>query len=189
MTAAWNINRFCVAALISLLAASSHEAADLVAAQDESTAALERAYGSAMQPLLRRYCFECHSGKRTEAEIDLAEFTSVATLRKQVKIWVRVREMLDSSQMPPKDSPQPTDDERTRLRTWVREFLTSEAKARAGDPGPVVLRRLNNAEYNYTVRDLTSVESLDPTREFPIDGAAGEGLSIPAQLSRCRRRW
>src|SRR4029077_2285265 len=50
------------------------------------------------------------------------------------------------------------------------------ARARSGDPGPVVLRRLNNAEYTYTIRDLTGVESLDPVREFPADSASGEGF-------------
>ncbi len=41
----------------------------------------------------------------------------------------------------------------------------------------MVLRRLSNAEYTYTLRDLTGVESLDPAREFPVDGAAGEGFT------------
>ena len=40
----------------------------------------------------------------------------------------------------------------------------------------MVLRRLNNAEYTYTVRDLTGID-LDPTREFPTDSAAGEGFT------------
>ena len=39
------------------------------------------------------------------------------------------------------------------------------------------MRRLSNAEYTYTLRDLTGVETLDPAREFPTDGAAGEGFS------------
>ena len=43
----------------------------------------------------------------------------------------------------------PTDDEWKLMQTWVREFLVREAEATAGDPGPVVLRRLNNEEYNY----------------------------------------
>ncbi|HSH15678.1 MAG TPA: DUF1587 domain-containing protein, partial [Verrucomicrobiae bacterium] len=34
----------------------------------------------------------------------------------------------------------------------------------------------NNAEYTYTLRDLTGVPSLDPAREFPGDSAAGEGF-------------
>src|SRR5262249_16066646 len=84
--------------------------------------------------------------------------------------------MLDSGQMPPKDARQPTDQQRAQLQKWVRSYLTMEAEARAGDPGRVVLRRLSNAEYNYTIRDLTHVDSLAPAREFPVAGAAGDGL-------------
>ena len=138
---------------------------------------LEKVFQPNIQPLLQAYCHECHSGDKAEAEIDLAALKTMADVRRQPKVWLKVREMLRSRQMPPKDAKQPTDDERSRLQTWVRAYLKSEAQARAGDPGPLVLRRLNNAEYNYTVRDLTGVPSLDPTREFPVDGAAGEGFT------------
>ncbi len=56
---------------------------------------------------------------------------------------------------------------------WVRKTMDEVALANAGDPGPVVLRRLSNHEYRYTLQDLTEVESLDPGRDFPVDGAAG----------------
>ena len=64
---------------------------------------------------------------------------------------------------------------------WVRASLDAVALERAGDPGPVVLRRLSNAEYTYTIRDLTGVAALDPAREFPVDGAAGEGFTNTGQ--------
>ena len=38
-------------------------------------------------------------------------------------------------------------------------------------------RRLSNAEYTYTLRGLTGIDSLEPAREFPVDGAAGEGFT------------
>jgi hypothetical protein len=158
---------------LALLACSeSHP----VAADETPSASLENTFGSTVQPLLKKFCFECHSGDTTEAEIDLGEFSTLADLRKQTKVWVKIRSMLDTGQMPPKDSPKPTDAERQMLRIWVRTFLLGEAKKHAGDPGPVILRRLSNDEYNYTVRDLTGETSLNPTREFPIDGAAGEGF-------------
>ena len=99
-------------------------------------------------------------------------------MRKHPQIWQKVGEMLDSGQMPPKDAKQPTADERNAAaqlgasvsRRWRR-------RRSAGDPGRVVLRRLSNAEYTYTLRDLTGVDSLDPAREFPVDGAAGEGFT------------
>ncbi len=56
-------------------------------------------------------------------------------------------------------------------------FSPPKRSLSAGDPGPVILRRLSNAEYNYTIADLTGVDALNPTREFPVDGAAGEGFT------------
>lgn len=157
-----------------LLAASSLFATIAAADDRESSNSLD--YRNRIRPLVAQYCDDCHSGETTEADIDLGAFATHADLRRQVGVWLKVRAMLDSRQMPPKDSRQPTDDQRKLLQSWVREFLAHEAEASAGDPGPVVLRRLNNEEYNYSVRDLTGVASLEPTREFPVDGAAGEGF-------------
>ena len=88
-----------------------------------------------IRPLVERYCNDCHSGDITEADINLGDFATHADLRRQLDVWLKVRTMLDSRQMPPKDSRQPTDDQRKRLQTWVREFLAREAEATAGDPG------------------------------------------------------
>jgi hypothetical protein len=154
-------------------------AAPVFAAAGESVSfeELKAEYEQQMRPLLQRHCYDCHAGDVTEGDLDLAAFQTVADAQNETKVWLRVREMLESGQMPPKDAEQPTDDERARLKKWVRGFLLREAEAHAGDPGPVVLRRLGNAEYTYSIRDLTSVDSLDPTREFPVDGAAGEGFT------------
>ena len=138
---------------------------------------LAQAYQAEIRPLLATYCHRCHAGDRTEADIDLAAFPTLTDVRKDPRTWQKVREMLMGAQMPPPKSKQPRDEERTRLRKWVREHLRIEAEAQAGDPGRVVLRRLTNAEYTYTVRDLTRVDTLDPTHEFPVDGAAGEGFA------------
>ena len=78
--------------------------------------------------------------------------------------------------MPPREKPQPTAEERHQLVAWTRGFLDAEARARTGDPGRTLLRRLSNAEYDATIRDLTGVD-LRPAREFPADGAGGEGFT------------
>jgi hypothetical protein len=82
--------------------------------------------------------------------------------------WARCRRRRKSSSPQPRKSSSPT---------GCAARLDQIALANAGDPGPVVLRRLSNMEYTYTLRDLTGIESLDPAREFPIDGAAGEGFT------------
>lgn len=164
-----NQMRFAIKQLVSL-------AVTLCCLSAGAAAEGDALFEKEIRPLVERYCNDCHSGDTTEADIDLGDFATHADLRRQLDVWLKVRTMLDSRQMPPKDSRQPTDDQRKLLQTWVREFLAREAEATAGDPGPVVLQRLNNEEYNYSVRDLTGVASLDPTREFPVDGAAGEGF-------------
>ena len=136
---------------------------------------------AAAQPLLARYCLDCHSGDSVEAEVDLSFTHDAATLGKHAKLMQRVEDMVTSGQMPPPESGQPTDEERRVLADWLRAFLAAEARAHAGDPGRVVLRRLNNAEYTHTIRDLTGVASLDPVKEFPADGGAGEGFTNTGQ--------
>lgn len=134
-------------------------------------------YTKNVRPLVAKYCFECHQGNTAEADLDLSRFATHADVKKATKAWQKVGEMTDGGQMPPKDAKQPTADERKTLQSWVRNHLKSEAKAHAGDPGKVTLRRLSNAEYTYTLRDLTGVPTLDPAKEFPLDGAAGEGFT------------
>jgi hypothetical protein len=140
-------------------------------------AALERAYQSEITALLRQYCHKCHAKDRAEAEIDLSAISTWADVRRHSRTWEKVAEMLQSGQMPPEEERQPSETERSQLLSWVQGYLTNEAKSQAGDPGRVVLRRLSNAAYTFTLRDLTEIDSLDPAREFPVDGAAGEGFT------------
>ncbi|MBI3411622.1 MAG: DUF1592 domain-containing protein [Planctomycetes bacterium] len=137
-------------------------------------------YVTRVQPLLKKYCFECHSKKAHKGDLDLERFESLDAIQKDLRPWQHLIERLEAGEMPPKGKPQPPADERKAIFTWARDMLDTEARARTGDPGRVPLRRLSNAEYDCTIRDLTGVD-LRPTREFPADGAAGEGFTNAAE--------
>ncbi len=137
-------------------------------------------YAEQIRPLLQKYCTSCHSSEKHKGGLNLDRFASIADIRKDAKSWQATLEMLEAGEMPPENKPQPTAAERQRLISWTREFLNAEALAHAGDPGLVPLRRLSNAEYNYTIRDLTGVD-LQPARQLPADGAAGEGFTNAAE--------
>src|SRR5260370_19997106 len=90
--------------------------------------------------------------------------------------------------MPPKQAPQPSADARQAVTDWVRAMLMNEARKHDGDPGLVLARRLSNAEYNYTIRDLTGLD-MRPAREFPVEPAnqagfdnSGESLAMSPAL-------
>ncbi len=129
-----------------------------------------------IRPILTEYCNKCHSTEKQKGDLDLERFTSVTDVKKHPKIWDDVLDQLASKEMPPKDKPQPSAEQKQQLKVWLEETLNEIALASAGDPGPVVLRRLSNAEYSSSVRDLTGVQTLNPAKEFPVDGAAGEGF-------------
>ncbi len=147
------------------------------AAEPVSFEAIGKDYAGDIHPLLKKFCITCHSTDEQAGELDLERFADIDQVRRAPPVWQKVAEILDNGEMPPKKSKQPSDAERKNLRGWVERYLDAEARANAGDPGPVVLRRLSNAEYTYTIRDLTGVAALEPAREFPVDGAAGEGFT------------
>lgn len=134
-----------------------------------------------VRPLVVRYCADCHSTADKAGEIDLERFASAADFVADPSPWQLVADQLRSGAMPPAGAPQPTPEERAALRAGLRRELLAIAARTAGDPGPVVLRRLSNAEYTASVRDLTGVATLDPGKEFPVDGAAGEGFTNVGQ--------
>lgn len=142
--------------------------------------ALADEFHESVRPLLTTFCLECHSTEVAEADLDLQRFDNLDVVRRDALVWQLVLEMLDSGAMPPETAQQPSDEQRRLLRDWVQKYLTAEARAHHGDPGDVPLRRLSNTEYNNTVRDLTGVD-LQPAREFPADGAAGEGFTNAAE--------
>jgi hypothetical protein len=134
------------------------------------------AQASDASAFLKSHCISCHSGKEPKGELSLESLLTPDPSGKHARLWSKVAEQIDNGEMPPKDGRQPAKAEMATFRKEVAAKLDAMARARAGDPGQVVLRRLNNAEYTYTIRDLTGV-ALDPAREFPSDNAAGEGFT------------
>jgi hypothetical protein len=161
---------------VGLVAVAYFQPSNPAVAQDAQT----ESFAKTIRPLLKTHCLNCHSTKAMKGELDLERFVTLDDIRKDSKPWQAMIEQIETGEMPPKDKPQPTAAEKKQLVTWVRQFIESEAKARKGDPGRVPLRRLSNAEYDATIRDLTDVD-LRPTREFPADGAAGEGFTNAAE--------
>ena len=134
-----------------------------------------------IRPIIGEFCISCHSAEKQKGDLDLESLSTPEAIRHHPKIWQDVLTQITEGEMPPKDKPQLSPEQKNEVLTWLRGTLNDLALERAGDPGPVVMRRLSNAEYTYTVRDLTGVELLDPAREFPVDGAAGEGFTNTGQ--------
>ena len=134
-------------------------------------------FHQSIQPILNEFCITCHSTEKQKGDLDLERFKSLDDIKRDPSVWEHALEQIRDKEMPPKDKPKPSAQQLELLTTWMQGTLDAVALGNAGDPGPVVLRRLSNMEYTYSVRDLTGVDSLDPAKEFPVDGAAGEGFT------------
>ena len=140
-----------------------------------------------VRPLLKRYCFDCHSGDQAESGVTLDRFSEATARTSDRAAWQKVLRQLQGRAMPPKDAPQPADAERTLLASWIESFALKPHCPDGERAGRVTLRRLNRAEYNNTIRDLFKV-SISPADEFPADDVGygfdtiGDVLSLPPVL-------
>jgi hypothetical protein len=173
--------QFRVFLVVSLLSASAQAA----------NPTLERQFQQTVRPFLAKNCIGCHSGSAPASQLDLKPYSTVASVVNDPVRWALVMERMAAKEMPPKPMPQPSDEARKQVIDWIQAARMDEARRHDGDPGTVLVRRLSNSEYNYSIRDLTGVD-IRPTREFPVDPAnqagfdnTGESLTMsPALLNK-----
>jgi Protein of unknown function (DUF1592)/Protein of unknown function (DUF1588)/Protein of unknown function (DUF1587)/Protein of unknown function (DUF1585)/Protein of unknown function (DUF1595) len=175
----------------TLLLSLSLIAPSLADAGNPAPPAIDQQFDQTVKPFVTKYCVACHSGKMAPAQFDLKSYTNVDMVTDDFARWALLAERLKAKEMPPKPMPPPPAAEAQQVIDWVSAVRTEEIKKAAGDPGVVLARRLSNAEYDYTVRDLTG-QDMHVARQFPVDPAnqagfdnSGESLTMsPALLNK-----
>ena len=143
-------------------------------------------FASDVTPFVQKYCVSCHSGDSPSAGISLGEYKTAQAALSARSLWQRASDNVASKHMPPDGMAQPTQAERDKLVGWVQSAIT-QADCNLKDPGRVTLHRLNRAEYDNTVRDLTGI-AFKPAADFPSDDVGygfdniGDVLSISPLL-------
>lgn len=140
---------------------------------------------------INTYCIECHDSQSRSGGLDLSSNEIDLSLRSTYTKWTRLHDRIRNEEMPPKDSLQPTLEERNNLLEQLGESLTAENQRRYTANGRSVRRRLNRSEFENTLRDLLELPWLEIKDILPDDGRAGgftksaEALDIsPVLLSK-----
>ena len=147
-------------------------------------------YERDINPLLQKYCYDCHGDGNHKAGLALDAYASVEDVRAARKEWELVLRNVTRHEMPAEDAALfPTNAERETIAQFLERELYHLDPAHP-DPGRVTLRRLNRAEYNNAIRDLVGVD-FKPAADFPPDDSGygfdniGDVLSLsPALLDR-----
>src|SRR4030095_4146509 len=142
---------------------------------DSTDGAVQREFEKTIRPFLTTYCLRCHGTNAPAETCDMPPYSTIEAVVDDFARWRLMSERLSAGQMPPATMPQPPAALREQVLDWIQAVGISEARKHAGDPGRVPARRLSNAEYNNTIRDLTGVD-IQPAREFPVDPANTEGF-------------
>lgn len=125
-------------------------------------------------PFLKTHCADCHTGDESEAGVAFDRFSESADLQTQYELWEKVLRLIRDHQMPPADAEQPSPTEVDALTKHLQAELATFDCTADRKFGRVTLRRLNRAEYNNTIRDLTGLK-IKPADDFPVDDV-GEGF-------------
>ena len=115
-----------------------------------------------------QHCRACHAGNEPKGEFRLESLAKDFLDKANRERWLAVLEQLKSGAMPPKEKPRPAAREVEAVTEWISRQATAAIAAQAAENGRVVLRRLNRAEYQNTMRDLLAVD-VDLKEMLPED--------------------
>ncbi len=123
-----------------------------------------------VRPFIQSYCIECHGSRIQKADLRLDNLPNDFTDPSVSAKWAEVVNVINTHQMPPEDEDQPTAEEAGNVAAWLEgELSRGEIASRSTR---MVLRRINRAEYDNTIRDLVGV-NFSPASAFPEDPPAG----------------
>ena len=163
--------------LTAWLAVTSTASAD-----EAQLARWHEAFAKEVRPVLEAKCLSCHSGEKPEGDFDLSSATKGERPIDHAGLWDRVAARVRLNEMPPAGSPGLSDPEKGAMYRWLDsrpgrdlcdELATDETKS--WYRGRVMSRRITSGEYDRMVAALFAVD-LNPARNFPADGAGGEGF-------------
>ena len=147
-----------------------------------------KTFHDTVQPILVKYCFDCHGDGAKKGQVSFDEFSSNAEMMGKTKLWLAALKNVRAGMMPPptEDVARPTAAEVKELENWIK-FAPFDIDPEKPDPGRVTVRRLNRVEYRNTIRDLMGTE-FNSEVEFPPDDTGhgfdniGEVLTVSPLL-------
>jgi len=161
----------------------------LVLAPATTGADLAAQWSAEIEPILEEYCFDCHGDGIKKGGLAINRYPTIDSMQADRPTWLKLRNYLTHTLMPPADEAQPSGDKRAKLLNWI-DAAVFPVDPDHPDPGHVVLRRLNRTEYQNTLRDLLD-EDLQVAELLPPDDSGhgfdniGGVLTVsPAHLDR-----
>ncbi|MFO0824296.1 MAG: DUF1592 domain-containing protein [Gemmataceae bacterium] len=132
----------------------------------------EASFRRVVSPFFERYCTDCHGPTRSKGGVTLHTLRSDVTAAAGPERWDKVLELIERGAMPPESAEQPKPQDRKAVADWIRAALRDQLRRERAEGTDAStrsqLRRLTNAEYQNTMRDLLGFE-LKLADDLPKD--------------------
>jgi hypothetical protein len=115
------------------------------------------------EAFLEKHCVRCHGPQKDEGDIRIDRLSRDFKAGLDSHHWAEALDKINSGEMPPKEEPQPTQDEIAAFVTNLDSRLKDGRAARMAARPAVSHYRLSRKEYQNTVYDLLGVR-YDPAK-------------------------
>ena len=146
----------------------------------------KRNFINKVRPVFAEYCYDCHGEGASKGDFVLDDILKHDGVLEEESFWKKVWQHLYKHSMPPSRKPKPSVAERKAVLGAIERTVFGLDPSKP-DPGRVTIRRLNRAEYDNVIRDLTGVD-FKPAKDFPPDDTGhgfdtvGDALSLSPLL-------
>ncbi len=119
-----------------------------------------------------KHCTDCHDATEKKGGLDLDALKTNFADAENFARWVKVHDVIESGEMPPKKKTRPSAAEKAATMKWLRDSLIAAEQKKLAGEGHTRIRRLTRGEYENTMRDLFDMPGLALAGELPPDGSA-----------------
>jgi len=112
-------------------------------------------YTREVEPILEKYCYDCHGDGSDKGDMALDEYEDLTKLFADREKWIAVWKNVRAHVMPPANKKQPNGKERELIELWIEQRIFKLDPANP-DPGHVTVRRLNRREYRQKPSEAAS---------------------------------
>ena len=124
--------------------------------------------------LLAGHCFDCHGADTQQAGLRLDTVSGDLSDAAVARTWEKVFDKLSAGEMPPQSQERPPEALLRSATETLRKQLHESSLARQQNEGRVLVRRLNNVEYENTLHDLLGIH--EPLKELLPEDSTTAGF-------------
>jgi mono/diheme cytochrome c family protein len=128
-----------------------------------------------IEPILKKACADCHGSDDPQGNIRIDTLDPNLHTGGDLDWWNEIFAVISKGEMPPSDSMQLSDDEKTKIVDWLSHELQSASLAKRNSTSHTSFRRLTRYEYNHALQDLLGLP-WDFAKDLPPEANSEDGF-------------